>query len=97
MKWKITLLVALLTVVGCVDATTKPAGAAYAWKPAQIIPNEFGLLNGTWSNVSIRQCMSMCSADNSCSGFSIEKPFGDAWQAGCTIAFREAGDRRMLD
>lgn len=58
-------------------------GTAYEWVPARLIPNEFGLANGTWANASVRECISKCSADKSCSGFSVQKSFGEAWRDGC--------------
>ena len=66
-------------------AQASPAGAdgAYQWVPARLIPNEFGLPDGTWAQASVRECISKCSANTSCSGFSIEKKFGDAWRSGC--------------
>jgi hypothetical protein len=66
-------------------AQASPAGAdgAYQWVPARLIPNEFGLPDGTWAQASVRECISKCSANKSCSGFSIEKKFGDAWRSGC--------------
>ena len=80
----------VVLLVGMSHSTTSDAqdqksaaNASFSWAPGKLIPNEFGLRNGTWSNRSIRQCMSMCAADNTCSGFSVEKKFGDAWQAGC--------------
>jgi len=55
----------------------------YSWLPGKLIPNEFALADGTWSNSSIRECVSKCSAQKACSGFSVKKIYGDAWQSGC--------------
>lgn len=86
------LVAASLALIGCSTATSlsptsqQRAGSAdssYSWLPGKLIPNEFGLPDGTWSNSSIRECMSKCSDNKTCSGFSIEAKFGDAWQAGC--------------
>ena len=62
---------------------TAIAKGGYAWLPGKLIPNEFALADGTWSNASIRECVSKCSAQKTCSGFSIKKIYGDAWQSGC--------------
>lgn len=56
---------------------------AYAWLPGKLIPNEFALADGTWSNSSVRECLSKCTAHKDCSGFSVKKIYGDAWQSGC--------------
>ena len=45
----------------------------YSWLPGKLIPNEFALADGTWSNSSIRECVSKCSAQKACSGFSVKK------------------------
>ena len=55
----------------------------YIWMSGKLIPNEFKLQEGTWSNSSIRECISKCSANKSCSGFSIQKVYGEALQSGC--------------
>jgi hypothetical protein len=55
----------------------------YIWLPGKLIPNEFALADGTWSNSSIRDCISKCSAQKACSGFSVKKMYGDAWRSGC--------------
>lgn len=59
---------------------------SYHWLAGKLIPNEFGLPGGTWSGSSLRECISKCSADKNCRGFSVEKKFGDAWAAGCERA-----------
>jgi hypothetical protein len=56
---------------------------SYQWMPGKLIPNEFGLPDGTWSDSTIRECITKCSADKNCFGFSVEKKFGDAWEGGC--------------
>ena len=56
---------------------------SYLWMPGKLIPNEFALLDGTWPKSSIRECINKCSENKTCSGFSIEKVYGDAWQSGC--------------
>ncbi len=56
---------------------------AYLWMSGKLIPNEFALPDGTWKNASIRECMNQCSKQKACSGFSIKKIYGDAWQSGC--------------
>ena len=55
----------------------------YIWLPGKLIPNEFALADGTWSNSSIQECLSKCSAQKACSGFSVKKMYGDAWRSGC--------------
>ena len=86
------LVATTLTVTGCSTATSHARGAKqgttsansrYSWLPGKLIPNEFGLAEGTWSSSSIRECMDRCSDNKTCSGFSIEAKFGDAWQGGC--------------
>lgn len=64
------------------ERTTAVEGS-FLWVPGKLIPNEFALLNGTWSNSSIRECMNKCSVNKTCSGFSVQKAYGDAWQSGC--------------
>ena len=56
---------------------------SYLWLPGKLIPNEFALSDGTWPKSSIRECIKKCSENKFCSGFSIEKVYGDAWQSGC--------------
>jgi hypothetical protein len=55
----------------------------YQWMSGTLIPNEFGLPGGTWPGATIRECITRCSADTNCFGFSVEKKFGDAWDTGC--------------
>lgn len=55
----------------------------FQWFPGRLIPNEFGLKDGTWSGRTVLECIELCEADASCSGFSVEKVIGDAWAAGC--------------
>ena len=79
-------IVCSVCIILCVPFTTAAqalSDGAYSWVPARLIPNEFGLPNGTWAQASMRDCINKCSADKSCSGFSVEKKFGDAWRAGC--------------
>ena len=82
------ILAIFLTLIG--NAITSAAQEAvalvdgdYIWMPGKLIPNEFALLEGTWSNSSIQECISKCSANRSCSGFSIQKVYGDAMKSGC--------------
>jgi len=82
------ILAIFLTLIG--NAITSVAqekvavvDASYIWMPGKLIPNEFALPDGTWSNSSIRECISKCSANQSCSGFSIQKVYGEAFQSGC--------------
>ena len=56
---------------------------SYQWMTGKLIPNEFGLPEGTWSDSTIRACITKCSDDKKCFGFSVEKKFGDAWESGC--------------
>lgn len=56
---------------------------SYQWMTGKLIPNEFGLPEGTWSDSTVRECITRCSADKNCFGFSVEKKFGDAWEGGC--------------
>jgi hypothetical protein len=63
------------------QATVTKGG--YLWLTGKLIPNEYALADGTWSNSTIRECISKCSAQNACSGFSIKKIYGDAWQSAC--------------
>jgi hypothetical protein len=58
--------------------------SSYSWLTGKLIPNEFGLADGTWSDATIRECIAKCSAAGNCFGFSVEKKFGDAWEAGCS-------------
>lgn len=75
-------------VTGCgkdADGENPESGVSgsYRWLSGKLIPNEFGLPDGAWSDSTIRECISKCSADRHCAGFSVEKKFGDAWEAGC--------------
>ena len=88
MRKTAVILAIFLTVIG--NAITSMAqnkvaavDGSYIWMPGKLIPNEFALLEGTWSNSSIQECLSKCSANKSCSGFSIQKVYGDALQSGC--------------
>lgn len=88
MRKKAIILAIFLTLIGnaitCV-AQEKIAAVddSYIWMPGKLIPNEFALPDGTWSNCSILECISKCSANQSCSGFSIQKVYGDALKSGC--------------
>ena len=80
--------VIFLTLIGnAIQSAAQEAVASvdgdYIWMPGKLIPNEFALLDGTWSNSSIQECISKCSANKSCSGFSVQKVYGDAMQSGC--------------
>lgn len=68
---------------GNAQSSGSSAEASYHWLSGKLIPNEFGLPGGTWSGSSLRECISKCSADRNCKGFSVEKKFGDAWAEGC--------------
>ena len=43
---------------------------SYQWMTGKLIPNEFGLPEGTWSDSTIHECITKCSADKNCFGFS---------------------------
>ena len=77
------LCVALHIPISAAAQVAAGSDGVYQWVPERLIPNEFGLPNGTWANASIRDCISKCSADKLCSGFSIQKSFGDALRGGC--------------
>lgn len=84
--FKRTTLVLIVASLGNVAQASEPLEAStdhLQWLPGQLIPNEFGLKDGTWSDQTVRQCADRCAADASCSGFSVEKAIGDAWAAGC--------------
>lgn len=66
--------------------TLEASAEKFQWLPGRLIPNEFGLRDGTWSAQTVRECVARCAADASCSGFSVEKAIGDAWAAGCKAA-----------
>jgi hypothetical protein len=70
-------------VTGMTQNQTAIVNSGYVWLPGKLIPNEFALADGTWSKSSIHECISKCSAQKTCSGFSIKKIYGDAWQSGC--------------
>ena len=77
------ILALFLTLIGMAvtsEAQEKVAAvdSDYIWMSGKLIPNEFKLQEGTWSNSSIRECISKCSANKSCSGFSIQKVYGEA-------------------
>ena len=75
--------VALLISISARAQESATSDIVYQWVPERLIPNEFGLPDGTWAHTSIRDCISKCSADKLCSGFSIQKSFGDDWRGGC--------------
>ncbi len=82
------IFAALVVVIstGCQgddDDTVVDDEASYTWVPGELIPNEFGLENGTWSDHTISECIDKCSADENCTGFSVVKELGDAWNGGC--------------
>lgn len=82
------ILAIFLTIIGnAITSMAQEKIAAvdgdYSWMSGKLIPNEYALLEGTWSNSSIRECISKCSAIKSCSGFSIQKIYGDGLQSGC--------------
>ena len=82
------VLAVFFVVTGCArdykGANNKNGSeASYQWLTGKLIPNEFGLSEGTWSDSKIRECITKCSADKNCYGFSVEKKFGDAWEGGC--------------
>ena len=88
MKKAWIVLAIFFVVTGCVknDPGENNKGGSedsYQWMPGKLIPNEFGLPKGTWSDSTIRECIAKCSADKNCFGFSVEKKFGDAWESGC--------------
>ena len=88
------ILAALLMVGGCASPQkdvknihtppdSKDDQMPFRWMTGPLIPNEFALPEGTWANSSINECILKCTADPNCSGFSVEKKFGDGWEAGC--------------
>lgn len=88
MKTAWIILAIIFVVTGCSkddNGENNKTGIkdSYQWITGKLIPNEFGLPDGTWSDSTIRECLSKCSADMNCVGFSIEKKFGDAWETGC--------------
>ena len=88
MKKTWVLLAAIFVVTGCAQdykgaGNKNGSGATYEWLTGKLIPNEFGLPEGTWSDSTIRECIAKCSADKNCFGFSVEKKYGDAWEGGC--------------
>ena len=74
---------AFYVMTGVAQNQTASEKIGYLWVPGKLIPNEFALVDGTWANSSIRECISKCSDQKSCSGFSIKKIYGDAWRSGC--------------
>ena len=85
---KVWVVLAVFSVVtGCAKdykgANNKNGSeVSYQWLTGKLIPNEFGLPEGTWSDSTIRECITKCSADKNCFGFSVEKKFGEAWEGG---------------
>jgi hypothetical protein len=67
-----------LSVIGCTEKSDD-----FQWTPGVLIPNSFGMDNGTWRNVSVSDCVSRCAADQLCQGFSIEAIYGNDWRDGC--------------
>ena len=86
---KAWVVVALfLVVTGCAKEygagnSSSGSEASYQWPAGTLIPNEFALPEGTWSDATIRECIAKCSAATNCFSFSVAKEFGDAWEAGC--------------
>ncbi len=74
---------AFYVLTGIAQNQTAGVKSNYLWLSGKLIPNEFALVDGTWSNSSIRECISKCTAQKACSGFSVKKIYGDAWQSGC--------------
>ncbi len=81
---------AAICLVACAVVVSVRAGepsdasvSNFEWLPERLIPNEYGLQNGTWSDQTILQCLARCEADSQCSGFSVEKTIGVAWAQGC--------------
>ncbi|MEI6545747.1 MAG: hypothetical protein WCN85_01905 [Burkholderiales bacterium] len=81
MKRFVFILLFLFSCAALAADTASQSG--YQWVPGKLVPNEFALPDGTWSNATVRECVSRCTAQKACSGFSVEKKFGDAWQGGC--------------
>jgi len=90
------MILVILSVVsicgkdGNAQSSMDSAEVSYHWIAGKLIPNEFGLPDGTWSSSTLRDCISKCSADENCVGFSVERKFGDAWEAGCKGALCDA-------
>ena len=76
---------AFYVLTGIAQNQTAGVKSSYLWLSGKLIPNEFALADGTWSNSSIRECISKCTAQKACSGFSVKKIYGDAWQSGCKV------------
>ena len=74
---------AFYVLTGIAQNQTAGVKSSYLWLSGKLIPNEFALADGTWPNSSIRECISKCTAQKACSGFSVKKIYGDAWQSGC--------------
>ncbi|NCF51490.1 hypothetical protein GWP57_07770 [Gammaproteobacteria bacterium] len=55
----------------------------FKWTAGVLIPNSFGMADGTWRDVSVSECVSRCAADQLCRGFSIEAIYGNDWHDGC--------------
>jgi hypothetical protein len=86
--YKATVILAIFTLAlyvmtGMAQNQTTAVISGYVWLSGKLIPNEFALSDGTWSNYSILECISKCSAQQACSGFSVKKIYGDAWRTGC--------------
>ena len=77
------LTLTFYAVTAMAQSQAAVVNSGYVWLPGKLIPNEYALADGTWTNSSIRECLSQCSAQQACSGFSIKKIYGDAWQSGC--------------
>lgn len=82
-RYVLGVMLLALSVAAAASETLQPSTDHFSWLPGQLIPNEFGLKVGTWSDQTVRQCAARCAADASCSGFSVEKVIGDAWATGC--------------
>lgn len=79
----ICLVVSSYNNDGHAQSSNGGADVSFQWMAGKLIPNEFGLPDGTWSGSTLRECINKCQADKNCVGFSVEKKFGDAWEAGC--------------
>ena len=75
-------LISIVFIV-CAVAASSAKAAEFKWTSGVLIPNEYGLENGTWRDMSINECRKRCEADKSCQGFSIEAVYGDDWQNAC--------------
>lgn len=81
MKCLLSILIFLCSFAAAATDTASQSGCQQV--PGKLVPNEFALPDGSWSNATVQECVSRCTAQKSCSGFSAEKKFGDAWQGGC--------------